>query len=228
MNDSSKRGKSIAIVSVLSVLAVVVVVQSVLLAKMNDRVDALGSAGDEPAASSAAEQAQPDAASPPAAKPAPDLDLDDDWFSAPFDRDGWDPFAEMQRMREQMNRLFDDSFGRFGSSKRFSPLVREHPFSPKVDVAEEADRFIIRVDLPGVTGASVNVKVKDDRIVTISGTREEQVEKSDDDGQVVRQERRMGRFERTVSLPSPVDAGKMDVDQKAGVVTIALPKKAAG
>jgi len=204
--------------SIIGFLVAALVVESVLLVRMSDRVDVLsGSSGREGERVDRQQSSE---------KPLlPDLKLDDDWFGRPFDRDKWDPFEEMQQMQDHMNRMFDDAFGRFGSSRRFGGLAREHSFSPRVDVDEEADRFVIRVDLPGVDEASINVKVIDEQMVKITGTREKKVEESDDDGNVVRQERRMGQFERSLSLPSPVDGGGMQIERKDGVFTIYLPKK---
>lgn len=204
--------------SIIGFLVAALVVESVFLVRMSEKVAELSDSRNEVGEREERRQ--------PSAKPLlPDLKLDDDWLGQAFDRDKWDPFKEMQQMQDHMNRMFDDAFGRFGSSRRFGGLAREHSFSPRVDVDEEADRFVIRVDLPGVDEASINVKVVDERVVKITGTREKKVEESDDDGNVVRQERRMGQFERSLSLPSPVDGGGMKIERKDGVFTIYLPKK---
>jgi HSP20 family protein len=156
-------------------------------------------------------------------KKAPPFDLDDDWFSRPYDPDNWDPFAEMQRMQEHMNRMFNDAFGHFDSSPKYRGLAREPAFSPEIDVREEPNRFIIRIDVPGVDQGSLDVKVDGQR-VTISGNRERVVDNTDKSGRMTRSERRYGRFARTIELSEPVDATRMEGKSEQGVFTVILPK----
>ena len=154
----------------------------------------------------------------------PPFDIDDHWFSQPFDPDNWDPFAEMQRMQEHMDRMFNDAFGHFDHSPQYRDLAREPAYSPRIDVSEEADRFVIRVDVPGVDQGSLDVKV-DDRRVTISGNRERVAGSTDKSGRMMRSERRYGKFARTIELSEPVDATKMEGKSEQGVFTVILPKK---
>jgi HSP20 family molecular chaperone IbpA len=214
----------------LVVLVAVVIGQSIILARMSDSITGFSNTRATKENASAQENPagpanQPDPQSGDKDQRPSGQGMMDDWFKQPFDSQTWDPFLEMQQMQDAMNSMFDHSFGRFDHSPRFGSLARKHAFSPRIDVSEKSDRFVVRVDLPGVKEPSVNVAVDDDRILKISGAREEDVEKSDDKGHVVRQERRLGKFERTITLPAPVDAGKMKVDHTEGVLTIVLPKK---
>jgi len=74
--------------------------------------------------------------------------LDDDWFNRPFDANKWDPLQEMQQMRDHIDHMFGDAFGRFDQSPRFSQLLDSQNFAASVDLKEEADRFVVHVDLP--------------------------------------------------------------------------------
>ena len=213
-------------IGLISFLTVLVAILASMVFRMQGQLEALGR--HEPVA---VRSALPDPAPPPPVpKPAPPpgkrddpFDIDDDWFSRPFDPNKWDPFAEMQRMQEQMNRMFNDSFGHFGRSPRFRGLAREPSFSPKIDVHEEDDRFVVRLDLPGVEEGSLDVRVEGKKL-RITGKRESVVDEKDQGGRIMRQERRIGDFARTVELPAPVDASRMEVKNEQGVFTIILPK----
>ena len=169
--------------------------------------------------------------SPPASQPpgnshgpTPRAPLDDDWFSGPFSPDKWDPLQEMQQMQDRMNRMFGESFGRFGRSPRFGSLSGSGSFSPRIDLKEEKDRFVVHVDLPGAQNNNINVKLED-QTLTITGTIDQKQEDTDDQGKVLRRERRSGKFSRTLTLPSPVVTEGMESHFENGVLEITIPKK---
>ena len=61
------------------------------------------------------------------------------------------------------------------------------------------------------------------RLLTISGDRTT-VEETKDNDKVVRSERSMAQFVRTVELPGPVKADAVDAKYDNGVLTLNLPK----
>ena len=212
---------------VIALLVVVVLVLTSMIHGMQNQIDRLGisSNADEQHRTEAVMKKDHDPPGGPAAK-QPDsdhFDIDSDWFSSPFDPDRWDPFAEMQRMQDHMNRVFSDAIGHFGQSPKYRGLVREPGFTPDIDVHEEKDSYVIRIDLPGVDKSSINVNVEG-KMVTVSGTRSSVSEQKDKSGSVVRSERRTGSFSRTVMLPGPVDASKMQAKNEKGVFTLVFPK----
>ncbi|MBN2803719.1 MAG: Hsp20/alpha crystallin family protein [Deltaproteobacteria bacterium] len=151
-------------------------------------------------------------------------DLDDKWLTDNLDPDAWDPFTEMQHMQSYIDKMFSNSFGRFGKSQKYQDLVRKPAFSPQIDVRETKNAFIIDVDVPSVEKGNIDVNV-DGQNVTITGTRNDVSIKKDKDGKVVQQERITGKFSRTIPLSKNVDADKMKVETQNGVFTITLPKK---
>lgn len=150
-----------------------------------------------------------------------------DWFWESFDPDNWDPFTELQHMRSRIDKMFQDSVGRFGMSQKYQDLVHEPAFSPSIDVREENKDFLITVDLPGVEDGKLDVNVEG-KAVTVSGQRDKTVSKKDDNGKVIREKRLSGEFSRTITLPQMVDAGKMKIGGRNGVFTITLPKQLKG
>jgi HSP20 family protein len=195
--------------AVLALLTAAVTVQGYFLYQMQRHPQTLSARQDN-----AAPSAIP--------KPPPRSTFDDVFSFSPFG-DDWDPFAEMERMREQMMRMFDDSFGRLGAS----PLWRQHRgfevFAPQMDLEEKADAYVVRMDIPGAEKGDISVNIEG-QTLTVSGKTSELREEKDRSGRVLRQERRSGRFQRTMTLPGPVQPEKMEATYKDGVLTVSVPK----
>jgi HSP20 family protein len=128
--------------------------------------------------------------------------------------DLWDPFANLEDIREEMNRLFDTSLRQRGG-------LFESAFAPAVDVVEEKDNFLVKVDLPGLTKEDVSVSIQDE-FLTIKGERKHEVEKKETN--YYHRERVHGTFQRTLELPTRVDATKVLATFRDGVLHVTLPK----
>ena len=129
--------------------------------------------------------------------------------------DLWDPFANLEDIQEEMNRLFDSSLRRSGRSDF------EGAFVPAIDVVEEKDSFLIRADLPGLSKDNVSVTLQDN-CLTIKGEKKHESETKE--ANYYRRERVSGSFSRTIKLPSTVDAKRIDAQFKDGVLHVRLPK----
>jgi HSP20 family protein len=132
----------------------------------------------------------------------------------------WQPFREM----EEMGRRFEDFFGR-----PFLPSIwrrlpsEEMVWSPAIDVVEKEDKFVVKVELPGVKEEDVDVSVAGD-ILTISG--EKQAESEVKKKGYYYSESSYGSFSRSITMPSTVDASKIEASYDKGVLEIILPKTA--
>lgn len=93
---------------------------------------------------------------------------------------------------------------------------------PAVDFMETDDAFLVLADLPGMNPSQVKFEANQ-WSVTICGERESMV--SITKGKQLLSERARGRFCRTISLPSPCDVDKAQVQFKNGVYEVVLPKK---
>jgi HSP20 family protein len=123
--------------------------------------------------------------------------------------------------QQEMNRLFDDFFGRsalepFGGLGEGAGL-----FNPRVDVAETDKGVVVSAELPGLDDEDIDVSLSQG-VLTISGEKKQENEKKGRNYYHV--ERSYGSFQRSVPLPSEVDAGKVDAVFRKGVLTITLPK----
>ncbi len=123
----------------------------------------------------------------------------------PFTR--WDPLHDLLALHERMNRLGGES----------AP-----GWSPAVDVYERPDRFVISVELPGLTREDIKIEAQPDT-VTLRGERP--VHQSAQ-AHYHRVERGHGAFVRSFALPLAIDVDRIAADFHDGVLTIVAPKAA--
>jgi HSP20 family protein len=119
-------------------------------------------------------------------------------------------------LKQMLDRFFGKSFGPDESAVVTSEWV------PRVDIKEEADRFVILADLPGVEPAQVEV-LMDKGILSIKGERRGETGEQND--RFSRIERRYGSFHRRFALPDTADADGISAQGRHGVLEISIPKK---
>jgi HSP20 family protein len=130
----------------------------------------------------------------------------------------WRPFQDLQ----EMERRFDDIFGRpfWPMMWRRIPTI-EPGWLPAIEVFEKEDKFVVKADLPGMKQEDISVSVVGDTL-TIKGERKSETEVKEEDYHCC--ERSYGSFSRSISLPSNVDAKKIEASYDDGVLEIILPK----
>lgn len=96
-------------------------------------------------------------------------------------------------------------------------------WSPPVDVKEEATRFVIFADLPGVDLDTIEVQM-DKNVLSIRGQRA--APEAGEDQRFTRQERRHGKFARSFTLPETADADNIMATGRNGVLEVVIPKRA--
>ena len=124
----------------------------------------------------------------------------------------WEPLAEMNRLRHEMDRLF----GGAGQSRRFGVST-----FPLLNLWEDDDNLFVEAELPGFELNELEMYVTGGNQLSIKGERKQPELK---DGTWHRQERGYGNFSRVIELPSAVDSDKVSAEFKHGVLTITLPK----
>ncbi len=127
----------------------------------------------------------------------------------------WNPFRELARIENELNKLFSE----------FIPTTRESAeivtWAPRVDVYEDGNNLIIEAEIPGAKKEDIEVKIKDNAVV-IRGEVKKEEEKKDE--QYYRKERFYGTFERVIPLPVEVKAEEAKAEFKDGVLKLVLPK----
>ena len=124
----------------------------------------------------------------------------------------WNPFAEIERIRREFDRLLEELVPREEGERVFAPVV---------DVYETDQELVVKAELPGVKKENVEVSIRDNAL-HIRGEKKE--EKEERTGAYHRVERVYGRFERVVPLPTDVKVESAKAEFKDGVLEIRIPK----
>jgi|SRR5208282_4469885 len=128
----------------------------------------------------------------------------------------WPAFGRLSSLRDELDRLFESPLAEWtGTSQLLGG------WTPALDMHENKDTYVVRVELPGLKREDIDVSLQDGALV-ISGERK--AEKVEESVEVHRQERFYGKFQRALTPPEPVAADKVKADYKDGVLTVMLPK----
>jgi HSP20 family protein len=123
---------------------------------------------------------------------------------------GWDPFRELQR---EVGRLFD-------SLEPFRAARRAQNYPP-LNLYDAGERYVLSAQLPGMTPADIDLSITGETL-TLRGERKQSEGVKDDSYR--RQERPMGRWTRTITLPDRVDRAQVGASFSDGILTVSLPK----
>ena len=127
----------------------------------------------------------------------------------------WRPFEEMERFLSSP--LYDWPFRMMW---RRLP-TEEIAWAPSVEIYEKDDHFIVRAELPGVKQEDIDISVAGDTL-TIKGERKASEEVSETD--YYRCELCYGTFSRSITLPTPVNAKKIEASYEDGILELKVPK----
>jgi HSP20 family protein len=118
----------------------------------------------------------------------------------------WPSFGRLSNLQDELDRLFE------------SPLTG---WAPALEVYEDKDNFVVNAELPGLKREDIEVSLQDGALV-ISGERK--AEEKRKEGEIHRQERFYGKFQRALTLPAPIAVDQVKAQYKDGILTITLPK----
>jgi HSP20 family protein len=124
--------------------------------------------------------------------------------------------------QQEMNRLFNDFFGRSALEPFGAFGEAWDAFSPRVDVSETDKAVVVSAELPGLDEKDIDLSLSHG-LLTISGEKKQEKEKKGRNTYLV--ERSYGSFQRSIALPTEVETDKVDAVFKKGVLTITLPKR---
>ncbi len=93
---------------------------------------------------------------------------------------------------------------------------------PAADIVESEAEFRVVLDLPGQDPKAIQIQVENDTLTVQAERKFGEPAKGET---VHRSERAAGTFYRSFTLPSSVDAAKVDAKYENGVLTVALPKR---
>ncbi len=123
------------------------------------------------------------------------------------------PGGTLTDLRREMDRLFDGYLGANGRTPQAAGY-------PALNLWEDDDNLYAEAEVPGIAMENLEIYVTGNEL-SIQGERKP----TEESGAVChRQERGMGQFRRTVTLPVDVDSDKVDAKLNHGVLTLVMPK----
>lgn len=140
-----------------------------------------------------------------------------------WDADGWNPFEEMNRMREEMDAMFGRFFGGMNQRHEFDHFPRTaFPRQPSMDIRKTDEAYKITVEFPGSTASELETTVKDGVLylraaLSSNRTREE--------GRLMHMERMDTRFQRRIPLPEDADTTRMESEVEDGLLRLVIPRR---
>jgi len=114
---------------------------------------------------------------------------------------------------------FDQLFQQFFAEP--ATIALAPGFGPALDLYEEDDKLIVRVELPGLKKEDIDIAL-DDNVLTVTGERKEESKPAN--ARVHRRERTAGRFQRGIALPYPVNGENVKATYTEGILTVTLAK----
>jgi len=133
----------------------------------------------------------------------------------------------IRTVRNPMARRFNDDLdtlfeGFFRPMRWVDEEAAGEGLAPRLDVVERNGEFVVKAELPGVKKDDIEVSVENGVLTINAETRSETEEKEGD--RVIRQERRYGRYVRSLRLGKAVDERKVKAAYKDGILELTLPK----
>jgi len=128
----------------------------------------------------------------------------------------WPALGRLSNLRDELDSLFELPFlSNFANQTQlFSG------WTPALDLYQSNDNVVAVVELPGMRKEDIEISLHEG-MLTISGERKQE---TPEDEKAERSERYIGKFRRSVTLPSRVDTSKVNATYKDGILTVTLPK----
>ncbi len=133
----------------------------------------------------------------------------------------WDLFGDLRSAQDELLRMtrLPRQFGQFAYQPGTGSAAL--PWAPPVDISEREDAYVVATELPGVEAEDLEIKFQDG-MLTIQGERHPASGTAGE--KIHRSESRYGTFRRSITLPSHVQADKIEASAQDGVLRIVVPK----
>ena len=124
---------------------------------------------------------------------------------------------------EEMERGMESMFGSFFPAMWRRLPAEERGWSPPMEMYEKEDRFVVKLDLPGMRKEDIDISVVGDALI-IKGERKAESEIKDEDYYCC--ERSYGSFYRSLDMPTAVESKQIEANYRDGILEVTLPKAA--
>jgi HSP20 family protein len=129
----------------------------------------------------------------------------------------WRPFRELERMRREMDRLWDSFFEE--RPRRKAEEIGE--WRPSLDVSETKNDLVVKAEIPGIDPKDIDISLTNDLLI-IKGEKKQEKEEKEENYHLI--ERSYGAFTRSIRLPKEVQSDKIIASYKNGILKVTLPK----
>ena len=127
----------------------------------------------------------------------------------------YQPWTLIDSLQRQLDQAFST-----GTDE--SAAAADAAWIPQVDIYEEAERYVVVADVPGVEPKDIRITA-DKGLLTIRGEKHSRETPQSNARQ--RLERRTGTFLRTFTLPEGADVDRIAAKQSHGVLEVVIPKQ---
>ncbi|MES2391300.1 MAG: Hsp20/alpha crystallin family protein [Acidobacteriota bacterium] len=124
-------------------------------------------------------------------------------------------------LQNRLNAIFQD-FARPLETETASESLAMGSFVPPVDVYEDEQKLVLKLEVPGVRKEDLEINVEG-RTLTVKGQRKFESEEKEENFHRI--ERRFGSFVRSFTLPVTVDTESIAAVTADGVLSITLARK---
>ncbi len=136
-------------------------------------------------------------------------------------RSQWDPFQEMQRIRDEMDSMFQGIYGSGGGNSPKGMFNTDISYNADFDIEEKEDKYIVRIEVAGIDKDKINIEINNG-FMTVSGERSVTEEEQGPNGYY--SSRSIGSFFKTIPLPADADTGNVKTEVKDDVVIVTFPR----
>ena len=131
----------------------------------------------------------------------------------------WNSWLEMEDLKEEMQRLVENSACASPFPESGRRMVR---FRPVSDVIEVEDAFFVLVELPGLERDDVRLEVHGNELAVFG---ERQPPRNVEGAAFQVMERSYGCFSRRFELPEDIDDQAVSASMKSGLLQVRVPKR---
>lgn len=119
--------------------------------------------------------------------------------------------------------FFDDAFDDVFNAPFFRGV---NEVSMKTDITEKDGNYLLDIELPGCQKEDIKMEL-DDGYLTVMASRNTNKEEKDDQGNVIRQERTSGTFQRSFYVGEDVNETDIKASYNNGELKVIVPKREA-
>lgn len=135
----------------------------------------------------------------------------------------WSPLRELEEMRRDMDRLFEEFLSLSPRRRRgLAGRAESGMIVPNIEMYDARNEIVVKAELPGINKEDIDLTITKDSLI-LKGEFKREEERKEEEYFI--NERNYGPFSRTISLPVEVDSEKARATFKNGILELVIPKR---